>query len=536
MGYALLWLESVIFSALFTAFGLQIAGRQERKRRKWALAVLTLFISLCPGLIALFVTLLIKYKSSASQSGIGSVIVWNIVAISSAVYFFIFRFLKCKDEPETVKRSSKSLIYSVVIFGAATVYTFVSLDNGVKKRMSDLKIESGAIALSLTRNIDDSENAAYLYREVFETINAYDKKHPDLYFKISGSTDTALSDEEVNTGIDELRGELEFLRRASRLPDCSFDLAFEHAWNFTLPHLTSFRKCAQWLSIDAQRKASQGDLSSAMENIATLSRMSYHLSRESVLISFLVAVSIQDYASKAFNEIASKYPLTPKDIEPIQLLEHHSYRIDFQRAMRMEKAWGLSLFGSLSDNSRNIYGTVAGVPVSSFLFGKFTSTAISPFWRVFYLEEDVSGYRSVLENRIDALSLPYYDNPGNPIKSIQENNLGLLSSMITPTIDLLWNKSAKADAHQKVLMVSCAVVMYKSANGKYPEKYADLVPDYLDRMALDPFDGQLIRLAARGNGVIVYSVGENLTDDNGDISANEGKQPTDIGIRIGTER
>ena len=539
MGYALLWLESVVFSALFSAFGLQIAGRQESKRLRWTLAVLTLVIALIPGLIALFVTLWIKYKSSASQSGLGYVLAWNIVALSCAVYLFINRFLKSKEEPESVKRSSKSLIYGVAIFGFATVYTFVSLDNGVKKRMSDLKIESGAIALSLTRNIDDSENAAFLYREVFETINAYDKKHPDLYFKISGSTDTALSDEEVNTGIDELRGELELLRRASRLPDCSFDLAIENTWNFQLPHLTSFRKCAQWLSIDAQRKASQGDFSGAMNNVASLSRISFHLSHEMVTISFLIAVSMQEIAYKTFDEIASKYPLTPEAIEPVKTLEYHSYRIEYQRSMRMEKAWGLSIFAALSDNPSQIFGFVDTLSLNESSLNEFLSSAMSPFWRVFYLEDDISGYRSIMDKRINSLSLPYYDNSNIVMKSFQsteEANMGLFSSMIIPTIDRVTTRAAQADAQYKMLMVACAVVIYQSANGKYPENYSDLFPECLNRMALDPFDGQMIRLAARGKGVIAYSVGENLTDDNGDASTQENSTiPKDIVIRIGTE-
>jgi len=205
----------------------------------------------------------------------------------------------------------------------------------------------------------------------------------------------------------------------------------------------------------------------------------------------------------------------------------------------MEKAWGLSIIAALSDNPSQIFGFVDTLSLNESSLNEFLSSTMSPFWRVFYLEDDISGYRSILDRRINSLSLPYYDYSNVVMKSFQsteKTNMGLLSSIITPSIDRVTPRATHADAQYKILLVASAVVMYQSANEKYPEKYSDLFPECLDRMALDPFDGQMIRLAARGKGVIVYSVGENLKDDNGDTSTQENSTiPKDIIIRVGTE-
>jgi hypothetical protein len=44
---------------------------------------------------------------------------------------------------------------------------------------------------------------------------------------------------------------------------------------------------------------------------------------------------------------------------------------------------------------------------------------------------------------------------------------------------------------------------------------ADLVPDYLDAVPRDPFSGNDLRYKKLEPGFVVYSVGEDLSDDDG---------------------
>ena len=60
------------------------------------------------------------------------------------------------------------------------------------------------------------------------------------------------------------------------------------------------------------------------------------------------------------------------------------------------------------------------------------------------------------------------------------------------------------------------------ATSHLPATLEALVPDYLPAVPRDPFDGQPFRYSAEKR--IVYSVGENLTDDGGDEGRERGRR------------
>jgi hypothetical protein len=66
--------------------------------------------------------------------------------------------------------------------------------------------------------------------------------------------------------------------------------------------------------------------------------------------------------------------------------------------------------------------------------------------------------------------------------------------------------------------VAFAALRYKAKHGRLPEKLQDLVPDFVDAVPLDPFDGKPLRYRADGERFVVYSVHENARDDGGDIA------------------
>ena len=63
------------------------------------------------------------------------------------------------------------------------------------------------------------------------------------------------------------------------------------------------------------------------------------------------------------------------------------------------------------------------------------------------------------------------------------------------------------------LRVKAAALAYMADNGSSPKSLNDLVPEYLNSVPRDPFDGAALRYDSRKG--IVYSVGTNLRDDGG---------------------
>ena len=61
-----------------------------------------------------------------------------------------------------------------------------------------------------------------------------------------------------------------------------------------------------------------------------------------------------------------------------------------------------------------------------------------------------------------------------------------------------------------------AVERYRLARGRLPGTLQELVPDFLESVAQDPFDGQQLRYRRRDSGYVIYSIGQDLTDNQGE--------------------
>ncbi|WP_428387714.1 hypothetical protein [Mucisphaera sp.] len=87
-------------------------------------------------------------------------------------------------------------------------------------------------------------------------------------------------------------------------------------------------------------------------------------------------------------------------------------------------------------------------------------------------------------------------------------------------------------ALRRVNLTALATDRYHLDHNTFPTTLDQLVPDYLPAIPEDPFNpGQPLKLTPSPFGVIIYSLGDDLTDNNGRRYAEDGRdrQPgTDI--------
>ena len=97
---------------------------------------------------------------------------------------------------------------------------------------------------------------------------------------------------------------------------------------------------------------------------------------------------------------------------------------------------------------------------------------------------------------------------------LKGNQVGvLLLAMITPALDKSLRKVKELEVAQKALIIKSALLQYQSKNKKMASSLEDLVPEFLSEIPKDPFDGESLRFLPSHK--YIYSVGKNLTDDNG---------------------
>jgi hypothetical protein len=91
-------------------------------------------------------------------------------------------------------------------------------------------------------------------------------------------------------------------------------------------------------------------------------------------------------------------------------------------------------------------------------------------------------------------------------------------------------------AELRSAVVALAALRYRRDEHHWPERPDELVPRYLSAVPTDPFDGQPLRWLRLPDGIVIYSVGPDRTDNGGKLDRRHPDQPgTDLGFRLRDE-
>ena len=97
----------------------------------------------------------------------------------------------------------------------------------------------------------------------------------------------------------------------------------------------------------------------------------------------------------------------------------------------------------------------------------------------------------------------------------------LFSQRLLPIFVNVVARDLQGLARTRTFRVALALEHFRiDSGGTVPGSQAVLVPEYLAAVPADPFTGQPLRYIRNGRGYVVYSVGENLTDEQGAPKSN----------------
>jgi hypothetical protein len=106
----------------------------------------------------------------------------------------------------------------------------------------------------------------------------------------------------------------------------------------------------------------------------------------------------------------------------------------------------------------------------------------------------------------------------------------ILAKLTVPSLTPIIVKYRRRAAELRATAVVLALRQYQQAEQHSPQTLQDLVPKYLSEVPVDPFDGKPLRYRVRTDGRwIVYSVGPNQMDENGEQPKGDPRKYTDPG-------
>ncbi len=270
-----------------------------------------------------------------------------------------------------------------------------------------------------------------------------------------------------------------------------------------LPHLPDYRNLSRIMFVATRQQAADGDPDAAWRTALVGLRFADTLHSAPLIISMLVRVAQYGLANQAIRTVA-EVSLPPEDIgtEIKRLLLAGESQEPLARSMDGERLvsgeWGFNLPGSKLNE-------LAPVPrLAGIVFG-----------RVFrpLLYRDHAAYLRIMRAYARNTMEPYSPNDEALEKKLLDSvpRYGFLTGLLMPALSAAKQRYTGTIAESRITRAGLAALRFRRKKGVFPPDLDALgVPDLED-----PFTGQPLKYLVADTGFVIYSVGENLTDDGG---------------------
>jgi hypothetical protein len=516
MNFALLWTDGLIVALLWVA---AVAAFVGRIRRRWVRGLLTTII-LGPPLFLLgtFVWAAATMRFAARIEPD-----WFNYSVSLLVAFLIGASWILRrgrrgmpgfaSEAATWQRTPLMLALAGAL--AVGVMTLLNMDLAIRARCAIQSLEVNSIYLATLPAItSDAQNAAPIYEKAMARLRDAQKEEEEIQNPPTGNRDTFDPAEPATIAfLREQAGTIAMLRQAAALPGCRFDRDLGNPdIALMLPTLNEVRNGANVLALHAREEIVHGNISSAMVDGGAILRMGRHFGERPLMISALVGIGIDALGNKTVEQALSGVT-NQNELAGLRLEELSSLGRMFQQALRGEERYGLTILGNMPGGQMMmVKGKIAAVQDTRILSSG--AGLNGAFFRVFFVDSDA--YMKLMEHLQELAIQPYYrvrddltDDQG--IKY----GRGLFTSMMVASLSRVFESVARVEAGDECMRTAVAMTRFRLDHGKLPAGLSELVPDYLDGVPMDPFDGHPIRLVIKGDKWIIYSVGLDGVDDGG---------------------
>ena len=131
-----------------------------------------------------------------------------------------------------------------------------------------------------------------------------------------------------------------------------------------------------------------------------------------------------------------------------------------------------------------------------------------------YFDNEMQHY--YVNQRDKAKLGPFYRAGGAFTRDLLSGLVGMPMIVLSATqLEGAVRSSMRARVNHDLSIVALALSIHKAEQGQYPEKLEQLVPRILPRLPLDGFADKPLVYRSTDAGYLLYSVGQNLTDDGG---------------------
>ena len=304
--------------------------------------------------------------------------------------------------------------------------------------------------------------------------------------------------------------------KALAAPEClvpeSKDVMQDNSWAFPPVDL------GQLVTVRARNYARQGNDEAAMEDAMRLVRSGHQIQGgKGELLVYVVGIGVKGMGCDLMRELAPKSRLAPDRLRryAAELARYEADPQVFADAMRGE----YRLWQRTSDMLGSGATRIGGPPA-----GRLKQRVTDGLERTFFKPNRTRRLMAEACREIIAMAPRHFVDAPRPDKFLNAARAeqgfvasnymgGKLLEISIPSLFLGPAYKCDTNVWAAAARVILAMEAFKLEKGRLPASLNELVPDYLDAVPLDDFDGKPFRYNAAKK--LIYSVGEDLKDDGG---------------------
>lgn len=423
-------------------------------------------------------------------------------------------------------RRKKKLLIILVIIGVVIVTPVVlwtiwcwSAERQFQAKLDDLRKRGEPVTLAemAPPEVAEDQNAALLYERAFALMTPMPDERLQ-WFRALLRKSEALDAKEIGEAKELLSANgaaLALIRQAVGKPQCRFPLSYNSPseWGMAFKHLAGLQNAGRLLRLSAVVNQTEGRDSEAVRDCLSLLKLSRAVHDEPFTLSLQVELFLSNSALTQLRSVMTARELPEGTCrEILDGLRDPSYRARFVRTVKGTRCSSLALLQMhLKDPTT--------IPLSFEPSGPYVGRVSAVVFKPHFYSQATECLRFLEKN--DALAgIPWRqartgwqqmmdDLGGRPVW-----RMILISGMVC-WVDKLSEGVDLRAAQWECGRTAVALRLFEIRHGEYPDKLGSLVPEFLDKLPVDPFSGKEYVYRKEGKGFILYSLGDNLADDGG---------------------
>jgi hypothetical protein len=364
-------------------------------------------------------------------------------------------------------------------------------------------------------------------KEVIDALNAAYAESPAL--RLTRTEELAL----FRAELERMSRPLEIARSLAALPNGRVPIKLKrNAISTLLPDHQTGRYMANLLRLDALVQIADGNRAAALTDSLAILNLGQAFSEDPMIVAQLVRAAVLRLGIEVAQRLVSQLDCTDGELEQLQrALDRSSAEPVLLTALRGERGLMHDFLSAIeagdvpSDTLKN-FGSNEKFPLPS-----PREARLLHIWALRYLTEFVAIARQPSETWQESIRQLDERLPTPPKVEAEAIHEILLESS---TIGNYARGINMMLAALRTASTGMAVARYRLAHHEWPADLGKLVPGDLKEIPKDPFDGQPLRYRRTPDGVVIYSVGEDLNDNQGTLARtfDQPKEGMDPGFRL----